>query len=158
VADIGGGGYSFGSCKTTVASSGFVAVPVLTATLGYYVTPRLGLAAFGRFQFKHGEKSIGLGGGLRADLLLTEPAADGFHAGLLGGVLLGRVQAKAPPAVMSMVDGPYASSGPFGVQLGMRLGYRFTRNVGVVVTPAANLMFGNFLFDLDLTGGLQLAF
>ncbi len=60
--------------------------------------------------------------------------------------------------LQSQVDAPYANSGIFGIQGGMRLGYHFTRSVGVVVTPVANLMFGNFLFALDLNAALRFAF
>jgi hypothetical protein len=160
VAEVGTGQLSFSNCKTTVAAAGFVAVPILNATVGYFVTPRLALEGAVRYQLKHGEGSWGgLGIGLRTEIQLTEPAADGFHAGLLGGVLLGKVQAQAPAAAASKVkEGPYASSGLFGVQLGMRLGYQFTRSVGLVVTPIANIMFGNFLFALDLNAGLRFAF
>jgi hypothetical protein len=50
------------------------------------------------------------------------------------------------------------TSGPVGAQLGVRLGYRFTRNFGVVLSPVANFMLPAFLFDLDLAGGVQVAF
>ncbi len=156
---------SFGNCTTSVGGSGFVTVPVLNGTFGYYVTPRLGLAVTGRYQFKHGEGSSGIGAGLRADILLTEPAETGFQAGLIAGLRFGKVQAKAPDVAQAagtmptlQIAGPYASSGPFGLQAGLRLGYRFTRHVGLVFTPTANLMMGSFLFNLDLTGGLQFAF
>ncbi len=153
-----GGGLSFADCKTTVAAAGFVAVPVLNATVGYMLTPSFGLEGFVRYQLKHGSTSPGIGGGLRAEILLTEPQGEGFHAGLLGGVMLGALQAQAPKAAAAKVDAPYATSGLFGVQLGMRLGYHFTRSVGVVVTPVTNLMFGTFLSALDLNAALRFAF
>jgi hypothetical protein len=170
VAGAANGGLAFSSCKTNVASSGFVAVPVLNVAVGYYLSSRFALAGLLRYQFDHGKGSIGLAGGLRADILLTKPVEKGFHTSLTAGILLGRIQAKAPKAQgfqstqatqdggTTKISGPYASSGPFGLQFGLRMGYRFTRNVGLVVTPAANLMLGNFLFALDLTGGLTFAF
>ncbi len=157
VTEVATGGLAFSSCKTTVAAAGFVAVPILSGTIGYFVTPRFALEGHFRFQLKSGAK-LGLGGALRGELLLTEPKAEGFHAGLLAGVMLGYIQAKAPPTAKSDYKGPYAMSGIFGAQLGMRLGYMFTPHVGLMVTPAANLMFGNFLFALDLNAGLRFAF
>jgi hypothetical protein len=160
VAELPDGRLSFNDCKTTVSASGFVATPVLTGTIGYFITPRFALEGFIRFPLKTSPDLSSFGAGARAELLLSEPQGEGFHAGLLAGVLLGKapVQAKAPQATGSMYKGPYAASGPFGVQLGMRLGYHFTRNVGVIVTPVANLMFANFMFALDLTAGLRFAF
>lgn len=158
--------FTFGDCKTNVGGSGFVMVPVLNAALGYRLTPRLGLAVTGRYQFDHGEKSKGLGGGLRADILLTEPSETGFHAGLIAGLQFGRVQAKAPAVAASQdpgmmvqgVKGPYATSGGFGLQGGLRLGYQISRNFGLGATVLANMMMGPFLFNLDITVGPQLAF
>jgi hypothetical protein len=151
------GGYQYDNCKVLVDTPGFVAMPVLTAAAGYHLTPSFGIAAIGRFQFGHGVGSVGLSGGLRGDLQLTEPSATGFKFGLLAGVMLGPIQAQPPKKAGSSV-GPYASSGIFGVQAGARVGYMFTRNFGLVVTPVVNMMFGSFMFDLDLTGGVTVAF
>jgi hypothetical protein len=150
-------GYQYDDCKVLVDTPGFVAMPVLTAAAGYHITPKFGVAAIGRFQFGHGVGSVGLSGGLRGDLQLTEPSATGFKFGLLGGVLIGPIQAQPPKKAGSSV-GPYATSGIFGIQAGARMGYMFTRNFGLVVTPVANLMLGSFMFDLDLTGGATVAF
>jgi uncharacterized protein involved in copper resistance len=70
---------------------------------------------------------------------------------------VGRIQAQ-PPAQTKGADGPYVTSGLFGAQMGVRLGYRITRNFGLYVLPIANLMAPSFLFDLDLNIGAQVAF
>lgn len=150
--------YTYSDCKVTVGSSGLVAMPVLNATIGYYVTPRIALAALARYQIGHGQGTIGLSGGLRADILLTQPTAKGLFAGLLAGVLVGPIQARPPKKAGAETEGPYATSGPFGLQAGLRLGYRFTRNFGLQLTPAANLMLGDFMFALDATAGVTLSF
>jgi hypothetical protein len=151
------GSLSARDCKVMVGAPGFVAMPVINAAIGYYVTPRLGLAGILRYQIGHGEGSIGLSGGLRADILLSQPSATGFHAGLLAGVLLGSIQAQPPKKPTATTDGPYATSGVFGLQAGLRIGYRFTRTFGLHVTPAANMMLGDFMFALDATAGITIS-
>ncbi|MFT3921503.1 MAG: hypothetical protein QM778_03105 [Myxococcales bacterium] len=159
VQEVSGGSLSFSNCKTTVAAAGFVGVPVLNGNVGYIISDRFALEGQLRIPLKHGSRSMSAFGiGARAEILLTELQETGFHAGLLGGVLIGTVSAQAPAAKAATVKGPYATSGPFGLQLGMRLGYQFARNVGFMVTPVADLMFGDFLFALDLTGNLRIAF
>jgi hypothetical protein len=152
--------YTYSNCKVTVGASGLVAMPVLSATIGYYVTPRVGVAAMARYQIGHGQGSIGLSGGLRGDFLLTQPSATGLYAGLLAGVLIGPIQARPPSPKKdgAVTEGPYATSGSFGLQGGFRLGYRFTRNFGLQLTPVANVMLGDFMFALDATAGLTLSF
>jgi hypothetical protein len=149
--------FSYRNCNVVVGSSGLVAVPILTGAIGYHLTPRLSMALNARYQFGYGEGGLGgFSGGLRLDALLTEPAATGLVFGMFGGILAGPLQAR--PKRTDGKDGPYAMSGFVGVQAGVRAGYRFTRNLGLVITPAANLMFGPFMFDLDHTGGNEHAF
>jgi hypothetical protein len=152
------GGITLKNCTVAIQTPGFVPTPILNVAIGYYITDRFSLGVTGRIQFGSGEGSLaGIFAGVRGEYLLTAPVAKGFHTGLLFGVGGGRIQAQ-PPAQTKGAEGPYVTSGPLGVQLGMRLGYRFTRNFGVVLSPAANFMLPAFLFDLDLAGGVQVAF
>ena len=73
-------------------------------------------------------------------------------------VLTERTDTGQPPAQTKGAEGPFVTSGPIGAQLGVRMGYRFTRTFGLVLSPAANFMLPAFLFDLDLAAGVQVAF
>jgi hypothetical protein len=152
------GGITLKNCTVAIQTPGFVPTPILNIAIGYYITERFSLGATGRIQFGAGEGSMaGIFAAIRGEYLFTKPAADGFHTGLLFGFGFGRIQAQ-PPAQTKGAEGPYVTSGPVGAQLGIRMGYRFTRNFGLVVAPVANFMLPAFLFDLDLTGGVQVAF
>jgi hypothetical protein len=152
------GGITLKNCTVAIQTPGFVLTPILNIAIGYYITDRFSLGATGRIQLKSGEGSLaGIYAGVRGEYLFTQPAADGFHTGMLFGVGFGRIQAQ-PPAQTKGAEGPFVTSGPVGAQLGVRLGYRFTRNFGVVLSPVANFMLPAFLFDLDLAGGVQVAF
>jgi hypothetical protein len=152
------GGITLRNCTVAIQSPGFVPMPVLNVAIGYYITPRFSLSGAARVQIGAGEGVMaGIFASVRGEYLVTKPAAKGFHTGLMLGVGAGRIQAQ-PPAQTDKAKGPYVTSGLGGVQLGVRLGYRFTRNFGLVVLPIANLMMPAFLFDLDLTGGIQVAF
>lgn len=152
------GGITLNDCTVAIESPGFVPTAILNVAIGYYVVPRFSLALAGRLQFGAGEGAMaGVFAALRGEYQLTEPKAAGFHAGLVAGLGAGRIQAQ-PPAKDPKAEGPFVTSGIMGAQLGTRIGYRFTRNFGLVVTPLANFMFPAFLFDLDLNAGVQIAF
>jgi hypothetical protein len=145
-----------GAYCVQVATPGFVPTVALRATVGYYLTERFALAATLRYQFNAGESSMAnMLIGVRGQFLFTEPVAEGLHlAGFIGtsyGQIQLQVEQPQPPA-------PYILSGLNGVQLGTVLGYRFSRNLGVVVTPELHILFPTFMIGIDFTAGLEVAF
>jgi hypothetical protein len=150
------------NCKVAVKSPGLVPIPLLHIALGYYLTPKTALALTGRIQLQSGEGPLaGLAIGARVEYQVTKPAAKGFHTGLLAGAALGTIQAR--PGTESSRKGPFATSAQQGgvgalVQLGFRLGYRFSRNFGLQATPGVSLGLPMFLASVDVTAGLELAY
>jgi hypothetical protein len=149
-------------CSVAVNPGGMVAVPVLNLALGYYLTPKVAVALTGRFQLGSGEGPLAgilLGG--RGEYLLGKPSDKGLRISALAGLGVGQMQAR-PPAKGSL-QGPYATNANVGglgmvLNLGAKAGYRFTKNIGVNLTPAFNFGFPNFLFALDLALGAEFAF
>lgn len=148
-----------GTCTVRIRQAGFVPTVALRLTGGYYFTPRIAAALSIRFQPDHGEGNPSIFAGLligaRIQYLVTKPAVDGFSTALFVGTSYGQIQPHPP---QNDVEGPYVVSGLNGAQLGAAMAYRFSKNVGIHVTPEVNLMFPTFLFDIDLTAGLELAF
>lgn len=150
-------------CTVAVRKGGLIGVPLLNIAIGYYVTPRLALALTGRIQIGAGEGPLaGILIGGRGEYLLSKPSDRGLRFGLLGGFGIGTMQAR-PTSDNVVRKGPYATNGDIGgvgfvVNLGVRAGYRLTKNFGLNFTPAMNFGFPNFLFALDLTAGVELAF
>jgi hypothetical protein len=99
--------------------------------------------------------------GARVEYQVTKPKQKGFHSGLLLGTALGTIQAR--PGTESDRKGPYATSAQQNgvgalVQLGLRIGYRFHRYIGLQVTPGVSMGLPQFLAALDATAGLELAY
>jgi hypothetical protein len=151
------------NCKVAVKKPGFVAVPIITFAVGYYVTPKIGLSLTGRFQLQRGEGPMaGMAVGGRFEYQMTKPEAKGFHAGFLAGASVGTIQAR--PGTESTRKGPYATSAAYSTgvgalaHIGFRIGYRFSRYFGVQAAPQVSLGFPSFLPSLDLSAGLEGAF
>ncbi len=150
------------NCTVAVDPGGMVPVPILSIAAGYYVTQRTALAATARIQTDHGQGPLaGMLLGAQAEYLLMKPASKGLRVGLLGGASAGQIQAR--PHSSSAVKGPYATNANvggvgFNVTVGARVGYRFMKYLGVNIWPALNFALPNFLFALDVTGGLEVAF
>jgi hypothetical protein len=152
------GGITLRDCTVAIQTPGFVPIHALSFGIGYHITPRFALGAAGRIQIGAGQGTLaGVFASVRGEFLLTTPAETGFRASLLGGFGAGRIQAQ-PPAQTEGTEGPYVTSGIVGAQLGVRLGYRITRNFGLYGMPLANFMLPAFLFDIDINVGAQVAF
>ncbi len=137
-------------------TAGFVPTYALRFTVGYWIIPHFAVAATVRFQFDAGLGTLSnMLLGLRAQYQLTAPAADGLHADAFLGTSFGQIQLK--PSQNGDRE-PYIISGLNGVQLGANIGYRFTRNVGAVITPEVHLLFPQFLFAIDFTASLSFSF
>lgn len=160
--DLGGDPLVAKNCKVAVKKKGFVPTLILNFALGRYVSPKLALAITGRVQVKSGDGTLaGIVIGGRGEYLLTTPAAEGFHLGLVAGLGIGTIQARPPTD--SKKEGPFATSAAMGgvglvLGAGFRAGYRFTRNFGFQVTPGLSMGLPRFLMAIDLQGGLELAF
>ena len=144
------------TCDVRVQKSGVVPSFALRATVGYYVLPRLALAVTARWQFDSGAGTLAnilLGG--RVQFLLTRPAERGFNAAAFVGSSFGQIQVRPP---QPGGGGPFVISGLNGIQLGFVLGYRFTRNFGVIVTPEFHYLLPTALINFDATASLQLSF
>lgn len=143
-----------------VTDPGFVPFGALRLAMGYYVHPRFALAAYMRYQFGAGKSDTTLPAnfmfGGRLQVLLTPPAEKGFHVDLFAGISYGQLQLK--PNQAGAFEEPYIKSGPAGSQFGFIFAYRFVRNFGIYLTPEAMLQFPTFLFAIEGSGGLELAF
>lgn len=139
-----------------IATPGFVPTFAIRAALGYWVHPRVAIGLQIRFQ-----PSAGVGDlanmliGLRLYAHATEPTAEGFIATPFIGSSYGQIQLQPP---QNGGAEPFIISGLNSVQFGSTLGYRFMRNVAIIATPEFHVMFPTFLFDIDLTVGLQASF
>ena len=151
-------------CTVAVDPGGFVAVPLIHIAAGYFLTPKLAVAVTGRFQLARGEGPLaGTLLGVRADYLVTQPVETGFRAALLAGISIGQMQARPAPKDEGKAQGPYATNASVGsigaaLTLGTKLSYRFIPNLGINITPGLTFGFPQFLFALDASAGLELAF
>ena len=130
-------------------------------TIGYWIIPRFALAATVRFQFDAGEGSLSnLLIGLRAMYQLTIPTGAGFHADVFIGTSVGQIQLRPGQngTEANPIEEPYMVSGLNGVQLGTNIGYRFARNIGLTLTPELHVLFPQFLFNIDVTASIAVAF
>lgn len=128
--------------------------------MGYYIIPRLALAAFARYQFAAGNQkgyfSPHLLFGLRAQVVLTKPKAKGFRVEAYAGGSVGEIQAQ--PDQRGADEKPYLYSGLTGAQVGVILGYRVSRNFGFHIAPEAMFQFPAFLFVMDTMAGIDVSF
>lgn len=143
----------------SVPTVGFVPNIAIRAALGYFVAPWLSLAAIIRYQPDHGVGQFpGMLLGGRAEIMLTSPKATGFSMSLFAGGTMGTIHVKpAPKDAQWDAVAPYIISGLGGAHLGTNMRYRFARNVGVFLAPELDVQFPLFLFNIDMTAGLELA-
>jgi hypothetical protein len=155
-------------CSVRVETPGFLAAIALRVGVGYYVMPRLAISAQLRFQVATIDGAGGMGGGggvgtlanmllgLRAQYLVTDPGAtEGLFVAPFAGASVGQIQLRPDQAGQYE---PFIVAGLGGVQLGSVVGYHIMKNFGVTVTPEVHILFPEFLFDFDITLGVQAAF
>jgi hypothetical protein len=154
--------YVANNCKVAVDSKGFVPVLILNIAAGYYVTPKLGVGLTARIQMDSGEGILpGILLGARLEYLFTDPKPKGLHIGGLLGVGLGSIQAKPPTE--KKTETPYATSSikgavGVGINLGLRVGYRFNRYIGLQALPGVTMGLPRFLVALDITAGVVVSY
>ena len=97
--------------------------------------------------------------GLRGELLFsrmtqpTGPAISWFF-----GATYGQIQARPAAPQNSTVEGPYAISGPVGVDTGLNIRLRLHRNFGVIISPEVDLLLPALMPHADLSAGIETAF
>lgn len=155
--DMGNGLFPSKYC-VRVASAGMEMTMALRLGVGYFVTDSIGLGLVGRLQFSAGQGSFAsLLFGPRMEVLLTEPKAVGFMAGVFFGGTMGQIQVQ-PDNPNAGANPPWIISGPFGGHVGANLRYRFHPNFGIVFGPELDVLFPDLLFNVDLPLGVEGAF
>jgi hypothetical protein len=143
-------------CTVRVGTPGFLPSFAIRGTLGYYVTERLAIAGSVRFQPVSGVGTLSnLLLQLRAQYLLTDPAATGVHVAPFLGGSAGQIQFS--PDQQDLVA-PWIRSGLGGVQVGSVVGYRFVKNFGLVATPEIHVLFPDFMFVFDVSFSIEVGF
>jgi hypothetical protein len=142
-----------------VPKSGFVVNPALRLNLGYFITQSFALSVPLRFQFSAGKGSLShMLIGLRGELAFSAPeTATGIPISWFFGGSYGQVQAKPPPKDPKRAA-PYVISGPFGINTGLNARFRVHRNFGFIVSPEIDVLLPDFLFNIDLSAGVEAAF
>ncbi|MCB9666647.1 MAG: hypothetical protein H6715_00790 [Myxococcales bacterium] len=143
-----------------VNTPGVVPTVALRATVGYYIWTRFALAASFRFQLERGSGQMsGMQIGIRGQYLFTTPRETGLNVAGLLGFTYGQISPKPPQQSEEPKKGwPFVLAGLNGANVGAVVGYRFTRNFGVHVTPEFHILFPNVLLNLDLTAGVEVGF
>lgn len=155
-------------CNVRVETPGFLAAIAVRAAFGYYIIPRFALSVQLRLQVATIDGAGGFGGGggagalaslligLRAQYLVTDPSAvTGLFVAPFLGTSVGQIQLRPDQAGQ---EEPFLRSGLNGVQIGSVVGFHISKNVGVVLTPEAHILFPDFLFNFDVTLGVQFGF
>ncbi|MDH5491129.1 MAG: hypothetical protein OEY14_04190, partial [Myxococcales bacterium] len=140
----------------TLAVPGLLPALALRGTFGVWILSRLAVALSARFQFNAGEGTLAnLLLGARAQVQLTTPAPTGLNASAFVGTSVGQIQLQPP---QDGAEEPFIISGLNGVQVGGVIGYRLMPNFGFHLSPELHFLFPTFLFAVDLTAGIELAF
>lgn len=141
-----------------LASSGFSANAALRANVGYFITDRIAASVVWRLQFDSGVGTLAsMLFGARGEYLLTEQVTEGLMLSAFGGLTFGQIQGN-PGYDGGSDTSPYIKSGLFGIHVGANVRYRFHRNFGVYAGPEIDLQFPDFLFNIDIPIGVEVAF
>ncbi|MET0341929.1 MAG: hypothetical protein ABW252_13065 [Polyangiales bacterium] len=146
-----------------VASRGGVSVmePIFDMAFGYHVLPRFAVALTALVQRNHGEGPMaGVLVGLRSEYMLTAPAERGIQLGAIAGLGVGSLQARSRSLT---AHAPHATNaGPGGVGASIALGakgaYRTNQHLSFSMMPLFNIGLPYVLYDMGLTGGVEVAF
>jgi len=140
-------------CAVAVNPGGLVGSFSFDLALGARILPRLALALTARIATDAGEGTMAhTVVGLQLEGALVKPRSKGFWLNGLAGAGFGRIQAK-PPSEATF--GPYATSGPGNVRVGVQLGYRFTEHFGFYTGTTLHFMMPDKLFALEPTLGIE---
>jgi hypothetical protein len=150
------GGFANAACLY-VRDPGMVANLQLRVEVGYYFIDWFGISAFGRFSPFSGLGTLSWGlFGLRANFrVFDEGHDDGPSVAVHLGGSVGQIQVQVPN---NGPNAPWGTTGLGGIHVGGTFTYRFTRNVGIFVNPDFMFQLPKFLFNTDLTVGLEAGF
>ena len=157
VVDGPDGASELSDCSLSLRTVGFVAQLMLDLTLGVELGARFSLAGYARLQ------PLGHGRGSLAGLLLAVHAAwalvpareRGFTASVFAGPGLGRIQAQTR---VQAAGGPWVTSGPLALDLGISGGYRFGAGGGLHLTVVLRELMPAWLTVVDTSFGPELVF
>lgn len=140
-----------------IRDAGLVPNFQLRLEAGYYVLPMLGFSLFTRIQPISGRGTLAPALiGARVHLRVLDEGGDsGPSIALHVGGQVGQIQVSVPN---NGPRAPWGQSGLGGIHFGASISYRFIRNVGLFVEPDFIFQFPNFLFTIDLHGGLEIGF
>ncbi|MBZ0117607.1 MAG: hypothetical protein K8H88_11455, partial [Sandaracinaceae bacterium] len=139
-----------------VAQAGLVPTGGIRLNVGYYFLDWFAVAAFARFSpvFGQGDLAFMLFG-VRAQFQVTPPTEIGFHAALHLGFSIGQVQLQPPG---NGPNAPFVISGLNGIPVGATVGYRFVKHFGLFAQVDLMFQFPTFLFNTDITIGVETGF
>ncbi|MCZ7683938.1 MAG: hypothetical protein M5U28_36295 [Sandaracinaceae bacterium] len=148
-----------------VAQGGFVPNFAIRLALGYYFLDWFGAAAFVRFAPFSGYGDLSfvlLGARLQFRPLIDlerQNNGSGPSLSLHVGFSVGQVQHQPPgntPATGG--EAPWVISGLNGIPIGLTFTYRFMKHVGVFAEIEAMFQFPTFMFNADISAGLEVGF
>lgn len=135
--------------------------PILDMALGYHALPRFALALSALVQRHAGHGPMaGIVLGVRGEYMLTPPADEGVQLGAIAGVGIGSLRARGrgtseeAPAATHARDHRVGSVFSFGA----KAAYRSNRHLAFALTPLFNVGLPKVLYDIGLTGGVEVAF
>ena len=139
-----------------VTQPGAVVNGGLRIAAGGYFLPFLGAAVFARFQPNagYGDLSFFLIGA-RLQAQLTTPSETGLNAHVFVGTSVGQIQAQPP---RNGDNAPWIISGLNGLSFGGIFGYRFHKHFGIYAQVDFMLQFPTFLFNGDISAGIETGF
>lgn len=149
------------NCRVASPRGISVLDPILDLAFGYHVLPRVALALTALVQRNHGVGPMaGVVLGLRGEYMLTRPVNRGFQLGAIGGFGIGSLQARSRRLSEEAPHAASAGPGSVGmtIALGAKAAYRTHRGLAFGVTPLFNIGLPYVLYDMGVTGGIEVAF
>lgn len=143
-----------------VAQPGIVPTYGVRVAIGYYFADWFGAALFARIQPTAGSGALSfmlIGARIQAEL--THPTSEGLFVALHLGGSAGQVQLQPPGNDPPPPDTPpWIISGLGGASAGTTFGYRFMKHFGLYAEVDLMLQFPTFLFNTDVSLGLETGF
>ncbi|MDH5670891.1 MAG: hypothetical protein OEZ06_02020 [Myxococcales bacterium] len=142
-----------------VQQPGLVNTLAVRLNPGYFIGESFALSVPIRFQFDAGEGTLSnLLLGLRGEIAFNgTKQATGIPVSWFFGATYGQIQPK-PPTEDPNRASPFVVSGPFGAHTGVNVRIRVHRNFGLILSPEVDVLLPDFLFNIDLSGGIEAAF
>jgi hypothetical protein len=148
-------------CRVAARAGVSVMEPIFDMAVGYHVLPRFAVALSALVQRNHGAGPMaGVLVGVRSEYMLTAPAERGLQVGAIAGIGVGSLQARSRSLA---THAPHATNGGPGgigasVAVGAKGAYRTNQHLSFSVMPLFNIGLPYVLYDMGLTGGVEVAF